>query len=124
MGRLDDLLEHLGELLAAVEDLDDPARRCVFELLDGIDTIHRLALDRLAQRIGPEEVERLRTEDHAVAWLFEAYGIVVDQTAAAEKALATIRPYIHSHRGRAIPPDVSLVVRTHPEFCHDCCTAV
>jgi len=96
---LDDLLRRLEELLAEVDDLDEPVRQAVFELLDGIDTIHRLALDRLARGIGPEAVQRLRESDQAVAWLFDAYGIGVDELAAAEEALASIRPYIHSHGG-------------------------
>lgn len=107
MSRLDDLLTRLGELLATVEDLDEPERQSVFELLDGIDTIHRLALDRLARGIGTAEIERLRATDPAVAWLFDAYGIGVDQRAAAEHALETIRPYVHSHGGQVEVLDVS-----------------
>jgi hypothetical protein len=111
---LDDLLRRLEELLAEVDDLDEPVRQAVFELLDGIDTIHRLALDRLARGIGPEAVQRLRESDQAVAWLFDAYGIGVDELAAAEEALASIRPYIHSHggqAGRGPPADVGCLLR-------------
>jgi Fe-S cluster biogenesis protein NfuA len=95
----DDLLQRLEELLGEVDDFDDPARRTVLELLDGIDTIHRFALNRLADGIGSEAVERLRAEP-AVAWLSDAYGIGVDEPAAAEAALASIRPYVHSHGGK------------------------
>jgi Fe-S cluster biogenesis protein NfuA len=97
---MDGLLERLEELLAEVDALDEHVRQTVFELLDGIDTMHRLALGRLAQGIGPEAVKRLRDDDQAVAWLFDAYGIGVDELAAAEEALASIRPYIHSHGGK------------------------
>jgi Fe-S cluster biogenesis protein NfuA len=97
---MDDLLRRLEELLAEVDNLDEPVRQAVFELLDGIDTIHRLALGRLAEGIGSEAVQRLRDSDQAVAWLFDAYGIGVDERATAEEALESIRPYIHSHGGK------------------------
>jgi len=97
---LDDLLQRLEALLGEVDEFDEPARQAVLELLDGIDTIHRLALNRLAEGVGQETVERLRAADPAVAWLFDAYGIGVDEPAAAEAALEAIRPYIHSHGGR------------------------
>lgn len=100
MSGFDDLLQRLEELLTELEQLDEPVRQAVFELLDGIDTIHRFALGRLAEGIGPEAVERLRDADQAVAWLLDAYGIGVDELAAAEAALASIRPYIHSHGGK------------------------
>ena len=107
MGGFDDLLQRLEELLAEVEGLDQPVRQTVFELLDGIDTIHRFALRHLAETIGPEAVQRLRDAEPPVAWLFDAYGIGVDEQAAAEAALESIRPYIHSHGGRVEVLDAS-----------------
>ena len=107
MSSLDELLRRLEALLGEVDQFDEPARQAVLELLDGIDTIHRLALRRLAEGVGPETVERLRSAEPAVAWLFDAYGIGVDEAAAAEAALATIRPYIHSHGGKVELLDAS-----------------
>jgi Fe-S cluster biogenesis protein NfuA len=98
--RLEELLEHLEVLLAEVEALDEPARSQVFELLDGIDALHRSALLRLAEALGSETVHRARGTDPSVAWLLDAYGIGVDERSAAEQALAPILPYIHSHGGR------------------------
>jgi Fe-S cluster biogenesis protein NfuA len=95
----DDLLQRLEELLGEIDDFDEQVRRTVLELLDGIDTIHRFALNRLANGIGPEAVERLQAEP-AVAWLLDAYGIGIDEPAAAEAALESIRPYVHSHGGK------------------------
>jgi hypothetical protein len=97
---MDDLLGRLEELLGEVDNLEEPIRQAVFELLDGIDAMHRLALGQLAKGIGSEAVQRLRDSDQAVAWLFDAYGIGIDELAAAEEALASIRPYIHSHGGK------------------------
>lgn len=98
MSDLPHLLERLEELVAEVEGFDDPVRERVLELLDGIDTLHRLALHRLPDLLGEERLEALRA-DPAMAWLLEAYGIGIDERAAAERALDEIRPYIHSHGG-------------------------
>jgi Fe-S cluster biogenesis protein NfuA len=100
MASADDLPDRLEALLAEIEELDEEARAKVFELLDGIDTLHRSALRRLEEALGEEEVGRLRSSDAALAWLFDAYGIGVDEAGAAEAALESIRPYIHSHGGR------------------------
>jgi Fe-S cluster biogenesis protein NfuA len=98
MTDLDHLLDELERLLAEVEQLDDPIRTRVFSLLDGVDALHRLALGRLGQRLGDEQVAALR-EDPAVAWLLDAYAVGVDERAAAEAAIDRVRPYLHSHGG-------------------------
>lgn len=100
MESLDDLLGRLEELLAEVQRLDEAAQRPVFELLDGIDLLHRVALRRLADGVGADTLQRLRDADPAVAWLLDAYGIGIDELSAAEAALESIRPYIHSHGGK------------------------
>jgi Fe-S cluster biogenesis protein NfuA len=92
------LLDQLEHLLGEVEAWDDTVRAGVFELLDGVDAIHRLAVTRLADALGTE-VERLRRSDPAVAWLFEAYGVGVDDVAAATAALEPVRPYVTGHGG-------------------------
>lgn len=95
---LDDVLARVEELLVDIENLEDPVREQVFALLDGIDVLHRTALRRLADALGPETLEALRA-DPAVAWLLDAYGAGIDEKAAADAALESIRPYIHSHGG-------------------------
>lgn len=97
--RLDTLLERLEILVADIEGMDGPVRERVFELLDGIDTLHRIALTRLGDAIGHETVGALRHADPAVAWLFDAYAVGLDERAAAEDALRPIVPYITSHGG-------------------------
>lgn len=99
MSSLEDLLRQMEERLASVERLEQPARDTVFELLDGVDTLHRLALGQLAQGIDRSVLDELRATEPAVAWLFDAYGIGVDQYAAAEEALTQVLPYVHSHGG-------------------------
>lgn len=94
---LDRLLDRLEELLAEVESFTAPVRASVFELLDGIDALHRFAITRLAAALG--DVTPLRREEPAVDWLFEAYGVGVDDVAAADAALAPVRPYLYQHGG-------------------------
>ncbi|MEO5851101.1 MAG: NifU family protein [Nocardioides sp.] len=91
------LLDRLEELLGEVDELDDPVRETVFELLDGVDALHRLAVTRLAALL--DDVQLLRKADPAVAWLLEAYGVGVDDVDAASAALDAVRPYIHEHGG-------------------------
>lgn len=123
MGELDQLLSRLEELLAEIETFDDETRDLVFELLDGIDALHRTALARLADALGPQTLERLRSEE-AVAWLLDAYALGVDQKAVADEALEDIRPYIHSHGGNVEVLDVDQgVVRLRMAGACSGCTA-
>ena len=100
MSTLEALLARLEELLARIDELEEPLRSEVFELLDGIDALHRAALARLGDALDPAQVENLRGREPAVAWLFDAYGVGVDEEAVADAALESVRPYIHSHGGR------------------------
>lgn len=93
------LLDRLESLLGAVESMDEHTRSQVIELLDGIDTLHRSALGHLADALDDGQLAAARDAHPAVAWLFEAYGMGVDQRQAAEEALEAIRPYIDSHGG-------------------------
>lgn len=99
MSDFDHLLDEMESVLNEVESLDDPVRERVFALLDGIDALHRHALERLGAQLDERELTRLRMADPAVAWLLEAYGVGVDEHAAAEAALDAVRPYLHSHGG-------------------------
>ena len=98
MPSFDELADRLEQLLAELDELDDAARAKVFELLDGLDALHGTALRQLDAALDAATLARLR-EDPVLAWLLDAYGIGVDQRAAAEAALDSVRPYIHSHGG-------------------------
>lgn len=98
LAALEPLLDRLEELLADIEGLEDAVRDRVFELLDGVDALHRLAVTRLADALDGD-LEPLRRRHPAVAWLFEAYGVGVDDPDAASVALEQIRPYLHEHGG-------------------------
>lgn len=99
MASLEELLRRMEDHISSVDRLEQSARDTVFELLDDIDTLHRLALGQLTQGIDPQVLGELRASDSAVAWLLDAYGIGVDQHAAAEEALQQVLPYVHSHGG-------------------------
>ncbi len=98
MTSFDELLDRLEQLVAEVDAWEEPRRGSVLELLDGIDSMHRMALGRLVRSLDASLLDRVRA-DGAVAWLLDAYGLGVDQRAAADAALEQIRPYIHSHGG-------------------------
>ena len=99
MSAFDDLLDDLERRLGEVQELEPEVQASVFSMLDGVDALHRHALERLGALLGGEQRERLRAGDPAVAWLFEAYAVGVDERAAAEVALEAVRPYLHSHGG-------------------------
>lgn len=85
MADLDGLLERLEQLLVEMEELEHPLRDQVLELLDGVDTLHRMALGRLATQLAPEELRRLSGAEPAVAWLFDAYGIHAPEPSPAPR---------------------------------------
>ena len=99
------VLDRLEVLLGEVEGLDEDVRDRVFELLDGVDAVHRLAIVRLADSLG-EQLEELRRSDETIDWLFEAYSVGVDDVSVASAALEKIRPYIHEHGGEVEIVDV------------------
>lgn len=99
MATLAEVLKRLGELLAEIERLDETVRAPVLELLDGIEALHRSALERLPAVLGADGIERLRTGDPALAWLLDTYGLTRDERADTEAALDSVRPYIASHGG-------------------------
>ncbi|MEP7020470.1 MAG: NifU family protein [Pseudonocardiales bacterium] len=105
LAALEPLLDRMEQLLGETEDFDETVRDSVFELLDGVDALHRLAVTRLAVLI--DDPAALAAADPAVAWLFQAYGIGVDDPAAASAVLDEVRPYIQGHGGEVEVLDVT-----------------
>lgn len=103
---LDELLDRFEACLDAVEELPDADRDNVFELLDVVDHLHRVALGHVSRELDAAAIERLRAAHPSVAWLWDAYGVGLDARAAARRALDDIRPYIHSHGGEVEVIDV------------------
>lgn len=124
MAALEDLLTRLEGLVHDAQNLDEAAQEVVFELLDGVDALHRWALNRLEAGLDQETIDRLRAADPAVAWLFDLYGVGVDQRAVVESALDGVRPYISSHGGAVEVVDVvDGVVRLRMSGSCSGCTA-
>lgn len=96
---LEAILDRMEELLEAVDSLPEADRRIVYELLDAVDHLHRVALYHVGQGLGPAELERLADVHPSVEWLFDAYAVRLDRLAAANQALADVRPYVESHGG-------------------------
>lgn len=109
---LSPLLDRLEGFLADVEALDPGSREIVYGLLDGIDELHRLALHALGDRLPPAETARLRDADPAIAWLFDAYAVGVDEREAVRRALEPVHPYIDAHGGQVEVLDVQAGVVT------------
>lgn len=107
MSDLDELLNRLEELLETIDGLDESVRTIVFELLDGVDALHRFSLQTMAAGLHDAALAELRARHPAVEWLFDAYAVGVDERAAAEAALEDVRPYIHSHGGQVEVLDAS-----------------
>lgn len=100
MTDLERLLIHLEDLIEDLETLDEPVREQAFELVAGIDTLHRMALSHLEDALRDRvDLQEIREAHPAIAWLFEAYSVGVDERGAADRALDEIRPFIRSHGG-------------------------
>ncbi len=124
MTQLEELLTRLEELVGHVEQLDEATHGVVFELLDGIDALHRFSLHTMAAGLPDDVVARLRAQHPAVEWLFDAYAIGVDERAAVDQALESVRPYIQSHGGSVELLDVEAgVVRLRLSGTCSGCTA-
>jgi Fe-S cluster biogenesis protein NfuA len=100
VGDLDGILDRFEILLGELEAWEEPHRSMAFELLQQVDAVHRFALARLGDHLGPDALAQLRAADAAVAWLLDAYAVGVDERAAAEQALGPVLDYVHSHGGQ------------------------
>ncbi len=95
------LLEWVGAGLERMEEIEDErTREEVFALLEGIDVLHRQALERLLELGGRELVERV-SRDPVVHTLLEMYDLPApDEQAQVERALQSVYPYFESHGGK------------------------
>lgn len=122
MDELAALLDRLEQLLEQVDAVDEPLRSIVYELLDGVDALHRSAVRELVAAMGTDQVDRLAGRHPAIEWLFAAYA--PDERAAADAALDEVRPFIHSHGGDVAVVDAQDgVVRVRLEGACQGCSA-
>jgi nitrite reductase/ring-hydroxylating ferredoxin subunit/Fe-S cluster biogenesis protein NfuA len=107
-----DFADLAGDVDAAarqVAELEADARACAEALQSAIEAFHRPALVHIVQtlRADPRGTELLfeLVDDPAVRAVLSLHGIIrADPRTRGERALATVRPYLHSHGG-----DVELV---------------
>lgn len=82
MESFEGFIRRIEELLDRVDELDDDAREDVYELLDGIDTLHRQGVEALVSALDSQTLARIREND-AAAWLLDAYGAQTDGEAGS-----------------------------------------
>ncbi len=97
-------IQQLDALVQEFESLPFPeVREMAFSLLQAVDVVHREGLSRLIGFLRDEREAELvdrAAEDPIIHTLLVLYDLVpVDEITQVEQALATIRPYIHSHGG-------------------------
>lgn len=102
---------HVGDLVHHFDEHAEPAvRDAVFELLNGIDALHRQGITRLMELLVEargEMVVAALAEDLQVAPVLELYDLLpLDERAQVDDALEAVRPYIHSHGGELAVLDV------------------
>jgi Fe-S cluster biogenesis protein NfuA len=106
---VEELARAVDTTIAAVEELDEPARTRAHELRAAIEGFHRPALVHIVRtlRHDPRGKELLfaLVDDPLVRSVFALHGIIKpDPATLATRALDSVRPYLHSHGG-----DVELV---------------
>lgn len=106
---LEDLAGRVDAAVAAVADLDPVARAVAEELKAALEDIHRAGLTTIVARMRADDGARPLlfdlVDDPVVRMLLTLHGILrPDPVTLAERALAAVRPQLHSHGG-----DVALV---------------
>lgn len=105
----EELARRVDEAVAAVAELDDPARKVAQELQDAVEAVHRAGLLTIVRRMREHDAAREvlfdLVDDPVVHLLLSLHGIVrPDPVTHANQVLDSVRPQLHSHGG-----DVSLV---------------
>lgn len=98
---IEELLERAMNLMATLQESQDPIATSALELVDYLEAWHREALTRLAMAMPPQAMDEVRA-DPVVAHLLDVYlgeDDVDDPDAVVAEALEEIRPYVHSHGG-------------------------
>jgi Fe-S cluster biogenesis protein NfuA/nitrite reductase/ring-hydroxylating ferredoxin subunit len=105
------LAAQIDALVQELEALPYPAvREQMFELLQAVDGLHRLALGRfvglLREHGGSSALERA-ADDPVVALLLRLYDLAPDDPRQqVEAALDVVRPYMHAHGGEVELVDI------------------
>ncbi|MCG7583261.1 NifU family protein [Mycolicibacterium sp. OfavD-34-C] len=101
---LETLARRVDDALAAVAGLDPAARTAAEELKAALEEIHRAGLVTIVTRMRADDAARPLlfdlVDDPVVRMLLTLHGIIrPDPVTLAERALAAVRPQLHSHGG-------------------------
>ena len=101
---LETLAGRVDDALAAVAGLDPAARTAAEELRAALEEIHRAGLVTIVTRMRADDAARPLlfdlVDDPVVRMLLTLHGIIrPDPVTLAERALAAVRPQLHSHGG-------------------------
>ena len=101
---LETLAGRVDDALAAVGELDPAARAAAEELKAALEEIHRVGLVTIVTRMRADDAARPLlfdlVDDPVVRMLLTLHGIIrPDPVTLAERALAAVRPQLHSHGG-------------------------
>lgn len=108
---LGEVAAHISNLVQHFDEHAEPAvRDAVFELMNGIDALHRGGITRLVEILveasGEDVMERLAADDQA-APILDLYDLLpLNEREQIDEALESVRPYIHSHGGEVEVLDV------------------
>lgn len=106
---LEVLARRVDAAVAALAELDPTARAAAEELKAAVEEVHRAGLTTIVARMRADDAARPLlfdlVDDPVVRMLLTLHGIIrPDPVTLAERALAAVRPQLHSHGG-----DVTLV---------------
>lgn len=109
MTSIEELAARVDDAVAAVAQLDSPARAIAEELQVAVEAVHKAGLVAIVRRLRADDATRAAlfelADDPAVHMLLSLHGIIrPDPATLATQALAAVRPQLHSHGG-----DVTLV---------------
>lgn len=104
---LDTLARRVDDAVNALADLDPSARAAAEELKAALEEIHRAGLVTIVSRMRADDAARPLlfdlVDDPVVRMLLTLHGIIrPDPMTLAERALARVRPQLHSHGGDVV----------------------
>ncbi len=104
---LDTLARRVDDAVNALADLDPSARAAAEELKAALEEIHRAGLVTIVSRMRADDAARPLlfdlVDDPVIRMLLTLHGIIrPDPMTLAERALARVRPQLHSHGGDVV----------------------
>ena len=103
----EDLAQRVDDAVAALNDLDPPARKVAQELQTAVESVHRAGLVTIVRRLRADDATRdvlfELADDPVVHLLLTLHGIIrPDPLTHAHQVLDSVRPQLHSHGGDVV----------------------